>query len=117
MSAIQVEEKLITEMYSRKVIIVTPTTLLATLRTVEYFWQLEKQNRNALEIAERAGTLYDKLRGFLEDMEKLGRQIDACKDSYDRAVNKMSQGRGNLISQASRFPELGVKVKAEFPEL
>ncbi len=115
MTAIQVKEELFTEMYSQKVIIVTPTTLLATLRTVEYFWQLEKQNINALEIAERAGLLYDKLRGFLEDMEKLGRQIDACKDSYDNAINKMSQGRGNLLSQASKFPELGVKVKAPFP--
>jgi len=116
MTAIQAKEELITEMYSRKVIIVTPTTLLATLRTVEYFWQLEKQNRNALEIAERAGALYDKLRGFLEDMERLGRQLDTCKDSYDKAINKLSQGRGNLLSQASKFPELGVKVKAEFPK-
>ncbi len=114
MTAIQAKEELFAEMYSRKVIIVTPTTLLATLRTIEYFWQLEKQNHNALEIAERAGALYDKLRGFLEDMEKLGRQIDTCKDSYDKAINKMSQGRGNLLSQASKFPELGVKVKTEF---
>ncbi len=112
----EAKEELITEMYSRKVIIVTPTTLLATLRTVEYFWQLEKQNRNALEIAERAGGLYDKLRGFLEDMERLGRQLDTCKDSYDKAINKLSQGRGNLLSQASKFPDLGVKVKAEFPK-
>ncbi len=115
MTAIQAKEELFTEMYSQKVIIVTPTTLLATLRTVEYFWQLEKQNKNAQEIAERAGTLYDKLRGFLEDMEKLGRQIDACKDSYDNAINKISQGRGNLLSQVSKFPELGVKVKGAFP--
>lgn len=112
-TAIQVEEKLLSEMYARKVIIVTPTTLLATLRMVEYFWQHDRQNRNAVEIAERAGSLYNKLRGFLVDMEKLGHQLDNCKDSYDRALNKLSQGRGNLISQAARFPELGVKVKEE----
>ena len=112
-AALQSEEKLLSEMYARKVIIVSPTTLLATLRMVEYFWQHERQSRNAVEIAERAGSLYNKLRGFLADMEKLGYQLDNCKDSYDRALNKLSQGRGNLISQAARFPDLGVKVKEE----
>ena len=116
-TAIQSEEKLLTEMYARKVIIVTPTTLLATLRMVEYFWQHERQNRNAVEIAERAGSLYNKLRGFLADMEKLGHQLDNCKDSYDMAISKLTQGRGNLISQAARFPDLGVKVKEELPTL
>lgn len=116
-TALQAEEKLLPEMYARKVIVVTPTTLLATLRMVEYFWQHERQNRNAVEIAERAGSLYNKLRGFLADMEKLGLQLDNCKDSYDMAINKLSQGRGNLISQAARFPDLGVKVKEELPTL
>ena len=111
--ALQSEEKLLSEMYARKVIIVSPSTLLATLRMIEYFWQHERQSRNAVEIAERAGSLYNKLRGFLADMEKLGHQLDNCRDSYDRALNKLSQGRGNLISQAARFPELGVKVKEE----
>ncbi|MGI9571348.1 MAG: DNA recombination protein RmuC, partial [Desulfobulbia bacterium] len=114
-AALQAEQKLIEEMYSQKVIIVTPTTLLATLRMIEYFWQHERQNRNAVEIAERAGSLYNKLRGFVIDMEKLGLQIDNCKDTYDKAINKLSQGRGNLISQASKFPDLGVKVKEELP--
>lgn len=116
-TALQAEEKLLPEMYARKVIVVTPTTLLATLRMVEYFWQHERQSRNAVEIAERAGSLYNKLRGFLADMEKLGLQLDNCKDSYDMAINKLSQGRGNLISQAARFPDLGVKVKEELPTL
>jgi len=110
-AAVESEEKLIDEMYSQKVIIVTPTTLLATLRMIEYFWQNEHQSRNAVEIAERASSLYDKLRGFLTDMEKLGLQLDNCKDTYDKAINKLSQGRGNLISQAAKFPELGIKVK------
>jgi DNA recombination protein RmuC len=95
------------------VLIVTPITLLATLRMIEYFWQHERQSRNAVEIAERAGSLYDKLRGFMADMEKLGVQLDHCKDTYDKAINKLSHGRGNLISQAGKFPELGVKVKEE----
>ena len=116
-TALQEEEKLLPEMYAKKVIIVTPTTMLATLRMVEYFWQHERQSRNAVEIAERAGSLYNKLRGFLADMEKLGLQLDTCRDSYDKAINKLSQGRGNLLSQAARFPDLGVKVKEELPTL
>lgn len=116
MTAVQAREELIGEMFSRKVVVVTPTTLLATLRTIEHFWQIEKQNANALEIADRASALYDKLRGFLEDMERLGKQIDTCRDSYDKAMNKLSQGRGNLISQAGKFPELGVKVKGDLPK-
>lgn len=114
-TAIQAEETLIGEMYSRKVVIVTPTTLLTTLRTIEHFWQLERQNRNALEIAEQAGALYEKLSSFLEDMERLGRQIDTCKDTYDKAMIKICRGRGNLIAQAGRFPKLGVKIKSNLP--
>ena len=80
---------------------------------IDYFWRHERQSRNGLEIAERAGSLYNKLRGFLADMKKLDHQPDSCKDSYERALNKLSQGRGNLISQAARFPDLGVKLKEE----
>lgn len=112
-TAVHEEEKLIGEMYTQKVIIVTPTTLMTTLKMIACFWRNEHQSRNAVEIAERAGSLYDKLRGFVKDMEKLGSQIDSCKDSYDKAINKLSSGRGNLISQAARFPELGIKVKEE----
>ncbi len=112
-TATQQEESLIAEMYSRKIIIVTPTTLLATLRIIEHIWQLERQNRNAVEIANRASLLYDKLRGFIEDMDKLGTQLDTTRDTYDRAMNKLSRGRGNLVSQASCFPELGIQVKKE----
>ncbi len=112
-TATQVEESLVAEMYSRKIIIVTPTTLLATLRIIEHIWQLERQNRNAVEIANRASLLYDKLRGFTEDMDKLGTQLDSTRDTYDRAMNRLSRGRGNLVSQASCFPELGIQVKKE----
>lgn len=114
-TALQNEEALVGEMYAKNVIIVTPTTLLATLRTIEHFWQLERQNRNAVEIAQRAGTLYEKLVAFLEDMERLGRQLDTCKDTYDKALIKISQGRGNLVDQAARFPKLGVKIRSDLP--
>lgn len=110
-AALQCEEKLMAEMYSNRIIIVTPTTLLATLKTIEHIWQLERQNQNALEIAGKAGQLYDKLCGFLDDMEKLGKQLDTCRDSYDKAMKKISTGRGNLISQAEALPKLGVHTK------
>lgn len=115
-TAMQHQDRLMSDMYSRRIIIVTPTTLLVTLKTVEHIWQLEKQNRNALEIAGKAGLLYDKFCGFLEDMEKLGRQLDISRESYDRAVNKLSRGRGNLVSQARNFPGLGVQTKKEIPK-
>ena len=116
MTAMQHQDRLISDMYSRRIIIVTPTTLLATLKTVEHIWQLERQNRNALEIAGKAGLLYDKFCGFLEDMEKLGRQLDTSRESYERALNKLSRGRGNLVSQARTFPRLGVQTKKEIPK-
>lgn len=117
MAAMQHEEKLLDDMYTRNVLIVTPTTLMATLRTIDHFWQTDRRNKNAVEIAERASSLYDKLKGFIDDMVRLGHQIDTCRETYDKAVNKLSRGRGNLLSQAARFPELGVKVKEELARL
>lgn len=115
LAAVGQDEQLLTEAFSQKIIVVTPTTLLATLRTVENIWRYEHQSRNSLEIARRAGTLYDKFRGFVEDMEKIGKQLETCRQSYDGAMNKLSQGRGNLISQAQQLTELGVQVKKELP--
>jgi len=109
------DEKILTEAFAKKIIIVTPTTLLATLRTVESIWRYEHQSRNSLEIARRAGALYDKFRGFVEDMDKIGKQLENCRQTYDGAMNKLTQGRGNLISQAQQLTELGVQVKKELP--
>ena len=93
----------------------TPTTLLATLRTIENIWRFEHQSRNAQEIAEQAGALYNKLCGFIEDMDKIGRQLAACTTTYDAAMNKLTHGRGNIIALAMGFPELGVKTKRTLP--
>lgn len=109
------DEQLLTEALAQKIIIVTPTTLLATLRTIENIWRYEHQSRNSLEIARRAGTLYDKFRGFVEDMDKIGKQLDSCRQTYTGAMNKLTQGRGNLIVQAQQLTELGVQVKKELP--
>lgn len=114
-AAVAHDEQLLTEAFGQKIIVVTPTTLLATLRTIENIWRYEHQSRNALEIARRAGTLYDKFRGFVEDMDKIGKQLETCQQTYNGAMNKLTQGRGNLISQAQQLTDLGVQVKKELP--
>ena len=115
-AAFQSDEKLFSDAFERKIVIVTPTTLLVTLRTIENVWRYERQNQNAQAIAKRAGAVYDKLRGFVEDMEKLGTQLSTAHHTYDNAMGKLTLGKGNLISQANRFVELGVKVKKTLPK-
>lgn len=113
--AADTDPNLFSDAYEQRIIIVTPTTLLATLQTIENLWRYEHQNRNAREIAERAGAIYDKLRGFLEDMDKVGKQLATCTTTYDSAMNKLARGKGNIISQAGRLTELGVKTKKKIP--
>nr|WP_257900475.1 DNA recombination protein RmuC [Marinobacter sp. F4206] len=115
-AAFQQDENLFAEAFERKIIVVTPTTLLATLRTIENIWRYERQSQNARRIAERAGAVYDKLRVFVEAMERLGGQLHTAQGTYDSAMNTLTRGRGNLISQANRFVELGVRVKKELPK-
>ncbi|MDX1818712.1 MAG: DNA recombination protein RmuC [Marinobacter sp.] len=114
-AAFQQDENLFAEAFDRKIIVVTPTTLLATLRTIENIWRYERQSQNARMIADRASAVYDKLRVFVEAMERLGSQLHTAQGSYDAAMNTLTRGRGNLVSQANRFVELGVRVKKELP--
>ena len=116
MAAFQADEKLFTDAFEHKIVVVTPTTLLATLKTIENIWRYERRNENAKLIADKAGTLYDKIRGFAEDLEKLGTQLNTANKTYDSVMNKLSNGNGNLIRQASSFVELGVKVKKTLPK-
>ncbi len=116
MAAFQADEKLFNDAFEHKIVVVTPTTLLATLRTVDNIWRYERQNENARAIADKAGALYDKIRGFVEDFEKLGRQLTTVGQTYDVIMNKLTTGNGNLIRQAGSFVDLGVKVKKEFPK-
>lgn len=115
-TACQADEKLFSDAYEQRIIIVTPTTLLATLKTVENLWRYEQQSQNSKEIADRAGAIYDKLCGFLEEMEKVGKQLATCTTTYESALNKLARGRGNLISQANKLTELGVKAKKKIPK-
>ncbi len=110
------DKGLIPDTLKKNVIIVTPTTLLATLRTVQNIWQFDQQSRNSMEIARRAGIMYDKFRGFLEDLEKIGKQLTIAQNSYGAALLKLTQGRGNLISQADQLKKLGVQAKKDLPK-
>jgi DNA recombination protein RmuC len=115
-AAFQADERLFTDAFEHKIIVVTPTTLLATLRTIENIWRYERQNENARAIAEKAGAVYDKICGFVEELDKLGKQLSTVHSTYDGVMNKLTQGNGNLIRQASSFVDLGVKVKKSFPK-
>jgi DNA recombination protein RmuC len=113
--AMEHDQKLFSEAFERRIVIVSPTTLMMTLRIIHHVWRREQQNRNAREIARRAGALYDKLRGFVDDMESLGRQLEAADSSYKAAFGKLSTGRGNLLRQAESLRELGAPVKKPLP--
>ena len=113
-AAFQHDQKLFNDAFEQNIVVVTPTTLLATLRTVANLWTIERQNANARKLADRAGLVYDKLRVFVEKMEKLDTQLTTTRNTYDEAMNTLKQGRGNLISQTNEFVALGVRVKKEF---
>jgi DNA recombination protein RmuC len=115
-AAFQADERLFADAFEHKIVVVTPTTLLATLRTIENIWRYERQNDNARAIADKAGIVYDKIRGFVEDLDKLGKQLHSMHSTYDGVMSKLTQGQGNLIRQASSFVELGVKVKKALPK-
>ncbi len=114
--AFQHDDALFHEAFKKRIIIVTPTTLLATLGTIRNTWNYERLNKNASEITERATKMLDKFRGFVEDIESLGKQIDKSKECYEGALNKLSKGRGNLISQALQLENMGVQMRKTLPQ-
>lgn len=101
--------------YEQNIVVVSPSTLLVTLRTIEHIWRSEYQERNAKAIAESAEALYEKLVAFVEDMEKIGDQLSKTQKSYEGAMNKLSTGRGNLIRRAEGMRKLGLKPKKGLP--
>ena len=102
--------------FEKNIIIVTPTTLLATLRTIDSMWSNQKQQENSMEIARQAGALYDKFEGFVSDLIKLGKKMDDAKLEYQGAMNKLVEGNGNLISSVERIKKMGAKAKKSLPE-
>ena len=107
--ALKTAPNLYQEALAKNIVLVCPSTLMATLRTVAHLWRQDSQNRNALEIAKQCGTLYDKFVGFVDDLEKLGQRLDQAQTSYHDAFNKLKSGKGNLIRTAEKVRELGVK--------
>jgi DNA recombination protein RmuC len=109
--AIESEADIFSKAFQQKIMIVSPTTLLITLRTIQNIWRYEHQTKNAQEIARQAGGLYDKFAGFVGDLEEIGKHINRTHGAYEAAHNKLSEGKGNLIGRAQKLKELGVKTK------
>ncbi len=108
-TAVQHDAELFNFAWEKHVVIVSPSTLLATLRTIASMWKQERQNRNVMEIARLSGEMYDKFIGFMTDMEGIGKNIKQSQDAYDKAINKLSSGRGNLSTTAEKIKKLGAR--------
>ncbi|WP_420582757.1 DNA recombination protein RmuC [Reichenbachiella sp.] len=107
--AVQKDAELFNDAYSKNIVIVSPATLIATLRTIASIWKQEYQNRNAIEIAKEGGNLYDKFVAFTEDVKGIGRQLDLTQKVYVEAAKKLYEGKGNLINRAEKMKKLGAK--------
>ena len=114
--ALNEDTTLYNKAFEKNIVIVTPATLLATLRTIDSMWTNQKQQENALEIARQAGALYDKFEGFVTDLIKIGKKIDESKIEYSGAMNKLVEGKGNLIISVEKLKKMGAKAKKSLPE-
>ena len=111
--AVQKDAELFNYAWEKRVVIVSPSTLLATLRTIASIWKQERQNKNVLEIARLSGEMYDKFVGFVSDMESIGKNIKQSQDAYEKALNKLTEGRGNLATTAEKIKKLGAKASKQ----
>ena len=114
--ALNEDTTLYNKAFEKNIVIVTPSTLLATLRTIDSMWANQKQQENAMEIARQAGALYDKFQGFVDDLIKIGKKIDESKTEYGAAMNKLVEGKGNLITSVEKLKKMGAKAKKALPE-
>jgi len=113
--AVREDQTLFNYAFKKNVVLLTPSTLLATLKTVEYMWKQEKQTRNAKEIARRSGALYDKFMGLYDDLLDIGKKLDSTTSVYHSALNKLKTGKGNLIKSLDDIKKLGAKTSKELP--
>lgn len=116
MTAFEFDQSLYRDAYEKNIIIVGPTTLLATLRTVQSIWRYERQNTNVEEIARQAGAMHDRFVGFIDDLNKISQYIDKASDAQVAAMKKLSTGRGNLVNSTLKLEKLGAKIKKKIPE-
>jgi len=112
-AALQADNSLFQEAFDKNVVLVSTSTLLATLKTIASIWKQEYQNQNAVEIARQGGDLYDKFVNFSEDLITLGKQLNTAKGTYDGAMNKLSEGKGNLVSRSEKMRKLGLKTSKQ----
>jgi DNA recombination protein RmuC len=113
---VQNDPSIFNDAFEMNIVIVSPSTLLATLRTIESIWRQEKQNKNALEIAKQSGDMLDKFTAFVEDLISVGKGLVSAKDNYDKAMNKLTEGKGNLISRSEKIKQLGAKTLKSLPQ-
>lgn len=114
--ALNEDSSLYNKAFEKNIVIVTPSTLLATLRTIDSMWSNQKQQENAYEIARQAGALYDKFEGFVNDLVKIGKKMDEAKSEYGNAMNKLVDGKGNLVISVEKLKKMGAKAKKALPE-
>ncbi len=117
MTALQHDSNIWSYAYERGILIIGPTNLIAALKMVASLWQQEYQSRNVLEIADQSGKLYDKFVGFVEDLQGVGQKIQATQETYDRALNKLCTGRGNLVTRVEKIRKLGARATKELPNM
>lgn len=114
-TAMQLEDSLWQQAYEQRVLIVSPTHLISALKLVEQLWQHDRMTRNVLDIATAGGNMYDKFVGFVEDMQRIEKAINSMREVYDKAINKLTEGKGNLISRAEKLRKMGAKVSKTLP--
>lgn len=114
-AAMQLEPNLWQEAYDRRVLIISPTHLISVLKLISQLWSHDRQTRNAIEIATESGKMYDKFVAFIDDMQRIDKAIAASKDAYDKAMNKLSDGSGNLVNRAIKLRKLGAKAAKTLP--
>jgi DNA recombination protein RmuC len=114
--AIQQDPDLWNYAYEKRILLISPTNLIAALKMIASIWRQEYQGQHVLEIAQQSGALYDKFVGFIEDLQEIGNKLESTKKAYEGAMNKISTGKGNLISRAEKIKELGAKTKKELPK-
>ena len=111
----QYDHRIWQEAYSNRVLIISPTHLISVLKLIEQVWCHDRQTRNAIEIATESGKMYDKLVGFIEDLQQIEKSLNGAKNSYDNAIKKLSTGNGNLIGKAEKLKNMGAKTSKSLP--
>ncbi|MFM7218305.1 MAG: DNA recombination protein RmuC [Bacteroidota bacterium] len=114
-AAVKADQELFQFAWDRRIVLVSPSTLLASLRTISSVWKQDRQTRNALEIARVGGALYDKFKGFVDDLIDVGKKMDQSKVSYNEAMNKLVDGQGNIVRRVEELKKLGARTSKELP--